>query len=607
MARLRAVVGQRIRLMRLLPGAGARSLTWLALWHVLSAVTPALGALATGWLVHAVVDAVGGSGDWTVLWPPLVALIGVFMAIELAESGVEIAGLSTARRVDQTIRRRVREIAATPRGIAHLESSDIQDDMARVSDLGGGQRRSAGTAAVGQVLLLFRLLGAMISAAVVARFSVLLAVLLLTICLLVRARIRRQWLHLATLFGQQAPHERRVEYWSGLLGGAAAAKEVRQFGIGEWLIDRREDTARTRLAKIWGGRGSVVRRQGIAVTAAFGGGLAVLLWPGIAAAHGRITAAQLVTYMVAGWAVLAITAMGREPFDIEYGTVAVEAFDRLLAIDCGAGERRAEAVSVAGLAPLVRFEDVSFAYPGSSREVVHHLDLQIAPGEVLAIVGHNGAGKTTLMKLLAGLYEPTGGRIVVDDVPLLEIEIDEWRRRMTAVFQDFVHYPATVRENIVLSVPDVPEEAAVDAAVQKADASDTIGRLPDQLNTRLWRGSEGGVDLSGGQWQKIAIARALYAVERGCRLLVLDEPTAHLDVSAEAAFFDRVVDAAAGASVLLISHRLSTIRRADRIVLLSEGRITESGTHEELTAHAGVYAELFRLQAARFEDKGATK
>lgn len=359
----------------------------------------------------------------------------------------------------------------------------------------------------------------------------------------------------------------------------------------------------------------MLRRQGTAVAAAFGCGLAVLLWPGIAAAQGRITPAQLVTYIVAGWAVLAITAMGREPFDIEYGMVAVEAFDRLLAIgrDTHPGGTGSPAVTgptvpttaaATTATPRVCFEDVSFAYPGSSREVIRHLDLRMAPGEVLAIVGHNGAGKTTLMKLLAGLYEPTDGRITVDDVPLPELDIDGWRRRMTAVFQDFVHYPATVRDNIVLSAPEEPDDVAVDAAIAKADATGTIGGLPDRLDTRLWRGAAGGADLSGGQWQKIAIARSLYAVERGCRLLVLDEPTAHLDVSAEAEFFDRVVAAAAGASVLLISHRLSTIRRADRIVLLSDGRITESGTHDELIARAGVYAELFRLQAARFEEEG---
>ncbi|MBE1582308.1 ABC transporter ATP-binding protein [Nonomuraea angiospora] len=606
----RALIAERLRLLALLRQAGPLNAARLGFWHLVAAVIPALTALCTGWLVREVVVSVQEQAGLEPLWMPLTVLVVLFAGTNVADSGVEIAGLGTARRLDHHVRRRLRDIATGPRGIAHLETTAFQDDLTLVSDLGPGQRRSIGAAAVGQVLLTSRLFSALVSAAVVARFSLVLAVLLLVACLIVRARVRRQWLELAALFAQHAPFERRVDYWSNVLGDAGAAKEVRQFGIGDWLVERRHQTALARLSHIWAGRGSILRRQGTAVTAAFGCGVAVLLWPGLAAALGLIGPGELVTYIVAGWSMLAISAMGREPFDIEIGAVALRAFDRLM------GEHRPTGGPSVGPpsteAPHVRFEGVTFTYPACDRPVLHELDLEIRPGEVLALVGHNGAGKTTLMKLLAGLYSPTEGRITVDGVDLEGIDAGHWRRRLTAMFQDFVRYPVSVRDNIVLSAPEGDDdpaaaERAVEVAARKSGAAELISKLPAGLETSLWRGTSGGVNLSGGEWQKIAIARALYAVERGRKLLVLDEPTAHLDVSAEAAFFDRVVDAAKGASVVLISHRLSTLRRADRILLLSEGRVTEAGGHDELMAMDGEYARLFRLQAARFdyEETGA--
>jgi ABC-type multidrug transport system fused ATPase/permease subunit len=252
-------------------------------------------------------------------------------------------------------------------------------------------------------------------------------------------------------------------------------------------------------------------------------------------------------------------------------------------------------------APVVALSGIRFAYPGAERVVLDGLDLTIHSGELLAIVGLNGAGKSTLIKLLAGLYEPDAGRITMDGEDIRDLGVDTWRQYLSVVFQDFVRYPLSAADNVELGNAVVDLDAvARDRAAADAGLDQVLSGLPDGWGTPLSRTRSGGVDLSGGQWQQVALARALYAVHTGARLLVLDEPTAHLDVRSELEFFNRLVDRPGEASVVLISHRLATVRRADRIVLLEGGRVTESGTHDELMRLDGRYAEMFRIQAERF-------
>jgi ATP-binding cassette subfamily B protein len=261
----------------------------------------------------------------------------------------------------------------------------------------------------------------------------------------------------------------------------------------------------------------------------------------------------------------------------------------------------------------IRFEGVSFRYTGQSADVLSGLDLEIPAGRSLAIVGANGAGKTTLIKLLCRLYDPTDGRISVDRVDLSDVDPTAWQRRVAAIFQDFVQYHLSARENVALGAPELAaDEARLRAAAEKAGALDLIESLPRGWDTVLSRQYTGGVDLSGGQWQRVALARALFAVEAasrerapgaaGARVLILDEPTANLDVRAEAARYDRFLDITASLTTILISHRFSTVRRADRIVVLEGGRVVEDGSHDQLIALDGRYATMFRLQAARFAD-----
>jgi ATP-binding cassette subfamily B protein len=245
-------------------------------------------------------------------------------------------------------------------------------------------------------------------------------------------------------------------------------------------------------------------------------------------------------------------------------------------------------------------DHVTFRYPGAATAVLQDVSFALHPGERLALVGRNGAGKTTLVKLLARLYDPSEGRILLDGVDLRDYDLDDLRRQVAAVFQDFVSYQLTAQENIGLGdVARVDDPALVQAAAAKGGAASLIAELPNRYATRL--GAQfGGTNLSGGQWQKIALSRACM---RQAQLLILDEPTAALDVQAEYDVYRRFSELTEGAMTVLVSHRFSTVRMADHICYLEDGRLVEEGTHEALMQRAGGYAGLYRLQAELYRDE----
>ncbi len=244
------------------------------------------------------------------------------------------------------------------------------------------------------------------------------------------------------------------------------------------------------------------------------------------------------------------------------------------------------------------FEDVSFAYPGNSRRVLDGLNLRISIGERVALVGDNGQGKTTIVKLLARLYDPTAGRILLDGVDLRDYDIDDVHKEIGVIFQDFMRYEMTARQNIAVGRMEIAAcDADIELAARKSLANVVISRLPLGYEQLLGRRFEGGVDLSGGEWQKMALARAYL---RDAQLLILDEPTAALDARSEYDVFQRFAELTTGKTTLLISHRFSTVRMADRIVVLANGRVAEQGSHRGLLAKGGRYAEMFELQASSY-------
>jgi ATP-binding cassette subfamily B protein len=594
-AGMRALIVERRRLLALLAHAGR----WTVVGFVTAAVAQVAGAigaaLTTGWLVASATTA----HRLTAVLPALFAAVGVVVGVQVAILIGRACEVVAARRIDGAIRAQVRAIAMAPTGIAHLEDPEFREDVERACDLGLGWRtRSPGNAAIGQITLLTSIAGGLGAAVVLGQRFPQLAAGLVAASLVLRMLARRQWMWLVGMEESRASDTRKAQYFARLAHEAAPAKEVRLFGLADWVLDRMYQAYVTARAPAWAARASVLGRQGLTLTVSSLSGAATMWVLG----YSGLAAGTVARCVAAAFTVMTLAFMGQESFEIDYGIVTVRALDRVLAREDMAA--RASAAQTQGSdTPHVRFEDVSFTYPGAPRPTIDGLTLEVQPGETLAIVGVNGAGKTTVMKLLAGLYQPTAGRITVDGADLRELDIEAWRRRLTALFQDFVHYGTSAADNVALSAPEYADDlSGIDDAISAAGADDMVAALPEGARTTLWKGGTGAVDLSGGQWQKLAIARALFAVAHGRRLLVLDEPTAHLDVEAEQEFNERVTTHAGSASVVIISHRLSNVRGADRIVVLDGGRITESGDHDALMNHNGTYARLFRLQAARFAE-----
>jgi ATP-binding cassette subfamily B protein len=395
----------------------------------------------------------------------------------------------------------------------------------------------------------------------------------------------------------RAPAWRRLLYHSLLLSDRLFVKEVRLFGLGPMLLDRHNRLYRQFFQE---DRELAVKRSlaeailDVVALAGYYGAYAVVIARAIRA---EITLGDLTMYgAILLQTQLTVSGLMATIAGLYEQNLFLSNLSSFLALTPRIVAKGAAKTAPETLRSGIVFEDVSFHYSGCDRPVLGGLSFSIRPGEKLAVVGENGAGKTTLIKLLARFYDPTSGRILLDGVDLREYEPASLHRRIAIIFQDFVQYPFSVRENIGFGQVDkLDDEARIRSAAAKSGADQVIEGLPHGYDTVLGRWfDEEGPDLSLGQWQKLALARAHM---RDAPLLILDEPTASLDARAEYEIFQRFRDLTADRTVLLISHRFSTVRMADRIVVLGEGRVAEEGTHAELVAAGGIYARMFAMQA----------
>ncbi len=400
--------------------------------------------------------------------------------------------------------------------------------------------------------------------------------------------------------------QRDAEYSYRIAVDPGPAKEVRLFGLADWTLDR-FIARRTRLHALQY-EATRLREKPVAWSLLVVGAANIIVFVALANAtsRGAFTLGEAVVFAFNAVGVSMI-AFGGMSWALDGASSPVAAVLRLepamAAAGALTGPRSATTGRAAGIAALdaksparspareIRFRDVTFAYPDGA-SVLEHFDLTIPAGSSLAIVGQNGAGKTTIAKLLCRLYDPQAGAIEIDGVDLRDLPVDAWRQRITAVFQDFTRFELPLRDNVAPG-------GAPDDTIRQALAAAGADQLAT-LDTILARGYDGGTDLSGGQWQRVALARALNAVALGAGLVLLDEPTAQLDVRGEAEIFERILKATRHCTTILISHRFSTVRQADRICVLEHGRVLELGTHDELMARGGRYRTMFELQAQRF-------
>ncbi|HEV3443569.1 MAG TPA: ABC transporter ATP-binding protein [Gemmataceae bacterium] len=556
---------------------------WVVL--VLRGVLPAVFAIAMGILVAAVQR---GSGLADGL-----AFVGiVFVLLQVLTPIHQAVGANLGDRTAAWLYDRLTNACVLPPGLGHLEDPKLTNDLTVARDFDLGMTGpplfiSMDFIAGGLV----ELLGGLASAVVLAAYAWWTPLVLGGAWLATHWLLRESSIWHDRNTDEVRGAQRDADYAYRLAVDPPASKELRLFGLAAWTIERFVQR-RTRLHALQYEATRLRERPLLWSMLLVIGANVVVFWSlASAAVNGGLNLGEVVMFAQSAVGTSMI-AFGGLNWALDGAAAPVAAVLRLEPAMEPSGALPSGMRAAASMpARAIRFRDLTFAYPGGA-PVLEGFDLTIPAGSSLAIVGQNGAGKTTLAKLLCRLYDPQAGAIEIDGVDVRDFDLASWRSRLSAVFQDFTRFELPLRDNVA---PAGAPDTAVRAALESAGAANLAG-----LDTVLAKGYEGGTDLSGGQWQRVALARALCAVKLGAGVVLLDEPTAQLDVRGEAEVFDRVLAASRHCTTILISHRFSTVRHADRICVLEHGKVIELGTHDELMAKGGRYRTMFDLQAQRF-------
>ncbi|MFJ3673604.1 ABC transporter ATP-binding protein [Streptomyces sp. NPDC090106] len=618
-----ASAGRWWTLTRLLYGAGRPLAAGAVAFNVLLGLLPVAFAVSTSVVLGDLPTGTADPAGWS--RPLVVGLAGAVASFTLHQILTPFqaaVGETVARAVDGRCAEVLMTTVLERAPLATAEAAEADGLLADARDGLARTPPTPGHAVAGLLALVARYSQLSVSVALLS------AVLnppagLIAGCTAVAIRFGRRGSSraLGLVWTRLTPLRQRVTYLRTAGISPRSAKEFRMLGMFDWYRERHRRDSRAYLAPLWAGRRAAMFWPFIGYTVIGLAGFAVVLHQLTVSAVDGGT--DVLSFSLALQTALMCFRFGTHfPESDDQTQFGLQAYDALRELARRAEwDRAVETPAPTAARPrdtprpavlparsVIAFEDVEFAYPGRNRLVLDGLNLELPAGTSTAIVGLNGAGKTTLIKLLARLYEPTGGRITVDGTDLRDLSPQEWQRRLAVIFQDFVRYELSARMNVALGAPGLlADEPALLAAVERAGAANAVRALPYGLDTPLSRQYAEGVDLSGGQWQRLALARAFGAVGQGASVLILDEPTAELDVRAEAAFHDEFLDLTAGLTTVVISHRFSTVRQAHRIAVIDGGRVAEYGSHTDLLEGDGTYAKLFRLQSDRFRlTDGAT-
>jgi ATP-binding cassette subfamily B protein len=576
---------------------------------LLSALTP-IGLIVTiGYLAGTapgLARGLGNSHQWSHFELALAILAILIALIQGASSALALVSESLGRRLNSTLRERVMTAMNGPVGISHIDDPEVRDLAAVAKGLRGGYSGPMG-AIVAISFKTSAFITSLGAAAILVLLQPLIGVGLFVVDAVIGWWLRTKARSSVSMLYVDPRGLRRSLYFRDLLLDRGPAKEVRAFGVASWLLDCFDAEWLSVMQRAWHLRriqlstaGTVILVLGLvnafAVVGVIRAGISHVLNDSDVIVCLQCCLTMLTLALVSQWD--EIVTAGQ---DSVVATNDLENRIREVAYSSHVGEF---------LSPYsiqkIELHDVHFSYSADT-EVLKGITLKLEEGKSYAFVGRNGSGKSTIVKLLLKLYEPSAGRIDVNGIPLCKYEAKDWRRTCAVVFQDFLRLGVSLREAIELGSWETRgDDEVLKRVLEMAGLESLVDALPNGWNTELNPQIRGGVDLSGGQWQKVAIARSLYAMEMGSKLLMLDEPTASLDADSEREIYESFLSSTAGRTSILVSHRLATVRRVDHIFVIDRGLVLEQGSHAELMELQGTYYEMFSAQASLVVGRGSS-